>query len=67
MIVLFNIMYFGRTNQPTTFERLMENVLLGLSWKICVVYLDDIIGTSRERVERLFLFANFDRRGLISS
>lgn len=28
---------------PLTFERLMERVLNGLSWKVCLVYLDDII------------------------
>ncbi len=26
-----------------TFERLMEYVLAGLSWKVCLIYLDDII------------------------
>lgn len=26
-----------------TFERLMENVLRGLSWQTCLVYFDDII------------------------
>ncbi len=28
---------------PTTFERLMELVLKDLNWKICLIYLDDII------------------------
>ena len=26
-----------------TFERLMETVLSGLNWQICLIYLDDII------------------------
>ena len=36
-------MPFGLTNAPSTFQRLMETVLRGLQWKICLVYIDDII------------------------
>ena len=39
----FNVMPFGLCNAPATFERLMELVLSGLHWHICVIYLDDII------------------------
>ena len=42
-LFLFNIMPFGVTNAPWTFERLMETVLAGLQYNICLVYLDDII------------------------
>ena len=39
----FNLMPFGLTNAPSTLERLMETVLAGLQYNICLVYLDDII------------------------
>lgn len=40
-------MPFGLSCAPATFERLMESVLAGLQWDICLVYLDDIIVTSK--------------------
>ena len=46
----------GLSNSAPVFERLMEKVLFGLTWKICLVYLDDIIIFSRsfeEHVENL--------------
>ena len=39
----WKVMPFGLCNAPPTFERLMETVLRGLQWEICLVYLDDII------------------------
>ncbi|MES9879438.1 MAG: reverse transcriptase domain-containing protein, partial [Sedimenticola sp.] len=39
----FNVMPFGLTNAPATFERLMDNVLYGLTPEQCLCYLDDII------------------------
>lgn len=46
-------MSFGLCNAPATFVRLMERVLRGLSWKICLVYLDDIIVFSKSFDEHL--------------
>ena len=39
----FTVMPFGLCNAPGTFERLMERVLQGLSWKTALIYLDDVI------------------------
>lgn len=36
-------MAFGLCNAPATSEQLMEKDLNSLSWKMCLVYLDDII------------------------
>lgn len=38
-------MPFGLCYAQATFEHLMENVLAGLHWDICLIYLNDIIGT----------------------
>ena len=46
----FRVMPFGLCNAPATFERLMDQVLQGLRWSRCLVYLNDIIsfGTTFE-------------------
>jgi predicted aspartyl protease len=43
----FKRMPMGLSNSAPVFERLMERVLSGLTWKTCLVYLDDIIIFSR--------------------
>ncbi len=39
----FTTMPFGLCNAPATFQRVMELALLGLQWKTCLVYLDDVL------------------------
>jgi len=38
-----NVMPFGSMNAPSTFQRLVDRVLYGLTWKQCLVYLDDVL------------------------
>ena len=52
----FNRLPFGLCNASATFSRLMNNVLSGLSWEVCLFYLDDIIISSKgwqEYLDRL--------------
>ncbi|KAE8876517.1 hypothetical protein PF010_g15789 [Phytophthora fragariae] len=37
------VMPFGLCNAVPAFERLMENVLIDLEWRTCLVYLDDCV------------------------
>ncbi len=49
-------MPFGLCNAPATFERLMELVLAGLPWNVCLLFLDDILvhaKTFEEEIENL--------------
>ena len=39
----FRTMPFGLTNEPATFQRVMELALQGLQWTSCLIYLDDVI------------------------
>ena len=46
-------MPFGLKNAPATFQRFVDITLAGLTWKVCLVYLDDIIVYSRSREDHL--------------
>ena len=49
----FWVMPFGLCNAPSTFQRLMELVLAGLRWEICLAYLDDVVVFGRSFEEHL--------------
>jgi Reverse transcriptase (RNA-dependent DNA polymerase)/RNase H-like domain found in reverse transcriptase len=44
---------FGLSNAPATFQRFVDITLSGLTWKSCLVYLDDIIVFSRTPAEHM--------------
>jgi hypothetical protein len=64
----FNTMPFGLCNVPAMFEQIMETVLRGLNWNLCLVYMDNIVvggPTMLETVRRLELvFDRLRRAGL---
>ena len=54
----FRVSSFGLSNAPAGFQRLMDLVMVGLTWEICLVFLDDIIVMSKtfeQHLERLNL------------
>ena len=53
-------MCFELTNAPATFQRLMETVLKGILWKICVVYMDDVICYA-DKFQTVYNNKTFDR------
>ncbi|UYV82368.1 hypothetical protein LAZ67_21001831, partial [Cordylochernes scorpioides] len=64
----FKIMPFGLCNAPATFERMMDNLLKGLRWTICLCYLDDVVifaDNFPDHLRRLEVVLNcFKRAGL---
>ena len=54
----FTVMPFGLANAPSTLERLMEDVMRGLQWEVCLIYMDDVIvpsATFEDSIARLEL------------
>ena len=49
----FKVLSFGLCNAPSQFARTMELVLSGLSYEVCLIYLDDILVFSRTFEEHI--------------
>ena len=49
----FRVTPFGLCNAPATFERLMDQVLCGMQWSRCLVYLDYVISFGKSFPEAL--------------
>ena len=65
----FKVMPFGLKNAPAEFQRMMERILHPHVWKICLVYIDDIIvfsNTFEEHVENLKLILEALRRAKLT-
>ncbi|UYV66747.1 hypothetical protein LAZ67_4002754 [Cordylochernes scorpioides] len=64
----FKVMPFGLCKAPATFERMMDNLLKGLRWTICLCYLDDVVifaNNFPDHLRRLEVVLNcFKRAGL---
>ena len=58
----FRKMPFELCNAPGTFHRIMDTVLNGLNFEICLVYLDDIIVFSRDLESHLARLAQLFQR-----
>lgn len=64
----FRMLPMGICNAPPSFQRLMELVLQGLHWSVCLIYLDDIIVYSPDFHQHLLhlreVFLRFRSAGL---
>ena len=64
----FNMMSFGLSGAPFTFQRLMHTILREENWLLCLVYLDDILIFSEsfeQQIERIkVIFNKIEQAGL---
>ena len=63
----FRVMPFGLCNAPSTFQRLMETVLAGLTRSCCLVYLDDVMVIGKNFFEHLDNLRNVFERFRIAN
>ena len=58
----FKVLSFGLCNAPSTFQRLVDLAFAGLTWEICLAYLDDVIVFSRSFEDHITRLSTvFDR------
>jgi hypothetical protein len=57
----FTKMPFGMKNAGATFQRMMDMVLRGLSWKCCMVFVDDVVVYSRSWEEHVWDHLKFEK------
>ena len=57
----FKVLSFGLANTPSQFARIMELVMSGLTYDVCLVYLDDILIFSKTDEHLDHLATVFDR------
>ena len=64
----FRVMPMGLVNSSYSFQKMMQLVLSGLQWQICMVYLDDVIVYSKSFAQHLdnlrSVFNRFRSEGL---
>ncbi|CAH1229798.1 RTL1 [Branchiostoma lanceolatum] len=58
----FKVLPFGLSNSPATFQRLVQLMLAGVGWDVCLAYLDDVIVFTATIDDHLRVLQNvFDR------
>jgi hypothetical protein len=64
----FTLLPFGVTNAPAFFQRTMDCILSGLTWKKCLIYIDDVIVFGKTVVEHndnlVDVFTKLEQAGL---
>jgi len=49
----FNRLAFGLCNSPATYQRLVDVLMSGLQWQVCLTYLDDLLIFAKNHTEML--------------
>ena len=58
----FNVLPFGLSSAPASYQRLMSILLSGLQWRTCLIYLDDVLVISKTFDEHILRLREiFDR------